>query len=55
MKIQPGIPAFPIDKFRVHYILVVDLTSMQDATENCHYLELVGEPLRLELNFRTRY
>ena len=24
---------------------------MQDATENCRYLELVGEPLRLELNF----
>ena len=28
-----------------------DLTSMQDATESCHYPELVGEPLRLELNF----
>ena len=28
-----------------------DLTLMQDATENCHYPELVGEPLRLELNF----
>ena len=24
---------------------------MQDATENCHYTGLVGEPLRLELNF----
>ena len=24
---------------------------MHDATEICHYLELVGEPLRLELNF----
>ena len=24
---------------------------MQDATENCHYSELVGEPSRLELNF----
>ena len=24
---------------------------MQDATENCHYPELVGEPLRPELNF----
>ena len=24
---------------------------MQDATENCHYPEFVGEPLRLELNF----
>ena len=24
---------------------------MKDATENCHYPELVREPLRLELNF----
>ena len=24
---------------------------MQDATENCPYPGLVGEPLRLELNF----
>ena len=24
---------------------------MQVATENCHYPELVGEPLRLEINF----
>ena len=23
---------------------------MQDATENCHYPELLGEPVRLELN-----
>ena len=28
-----------------------DLTSMQDANENCHHPELVVEPLRLELNF----
>ena len=28
-----------------------DLTSMQDATESCLFPELVGEPLRLELNF----
>ena len=32
-------------------MLVFDLTLMQDATENCHNPELVGEPLRLELNF----
>ena len=24
---------------------------MNDATENCHYPKLVGEPLRLELKF----
>ena len=28
-----------------------DLTSMQDATEHCHYPEIFGEPLRLELYF----
>ena len=32
-------------------MLVFDLTLMQDATENCYYPELAGEPLRLELNF----
>ena len=45
------IPSIRIDKFKGHYVLVFDLTSMQDATENCQYPELVGEPLRLELNF----
>ena len=33
------------------YVLVFDLTSMQDANENCHCPELVGEPLTLELGF----
>ena len=27
---------------------------MQDATENFHYPELVGEPLKLEPNFNFR-
>ena len=51
MNFQDDIPSIPIDDFRDHYVLVFDLTSMQDATENCHYPELVAEPLRLELNF----
>ena len=51
MNFQDDITSFPIDKFKYHYVLVFDLTSKQDATENCHYPELVGEPLRLELNF----
>ena len=51
MNFQDDIPSIPIEKFKEHYVLVFDLTSMQDATENCHYPELVGEPLRLELNF----
>ena len=48
---QDYIPSIPIYDFKDHYVLVFDSTSMQDATENCHYPELVGEPLRLELNF----
>ena len=48
---QHDIPSIPIDNFKDHYVLVFDLTSMQDVTENYPYPELVGEPLRLELNF----
>ena len=51
MIFQDDIPSIPIDNFKDHYILVFDLTSMQDATEKCHYSKLVGEPLRLVLNF----
>ena len=51
MNFQDDIPSIPIDNFKDHYVLVFDLTSMQDATENCQYPELVAEPLRLELNF----
>ena len=51
MNFQDDISSIPIYNFKHHYVLVFDLTSMQDATENCHYPELVGKPLRLELNF----
>ena len=51
MNFRDEIPSIPNDNFKDHYVLVFDLTSMQDATENCHYPEPVGEPLRLELNF----
>ena len=51
MNFQDYIPSIPIDDFKDHYVLVFDLTSMQDATENCQYPEPVGEPLRLDLIF----
>ena len=51
MNFQDDITSIPIDNSKDHYVLVFDLTSMQHATENFHYPELVGEPLRLELNF----
>ena len=47
MNFQDDIPSIPIDNFKDHYVLVLHLTSMQDGTENCHYPELVEEPLRL--------
>ena len=50
MNFQDDIPSIPIDDSKDHYVLVFDLTSMQDATENCHYPEFVGEPLRLAVN-----
>ena len=51
MNFQDDNPSIPIDNLKDHYVLVLDLKPMQDATENCHYPELDGEPLRLELNF----
>ena len=53
MNFQDDIPSMPVDNCKDHYVLVFDLTSMQDATEHCHYPELIGEPLRLELNFSS--
>ena len=50
MNFQDDIPSIPIDNFKENYVLAFDLISMQDATENCHYPELIEEPLRLELN-----
>ena len=51
MNFQDDIPSIPIDDFKDHYVLVFDLNSMHNATENCHYPELVEKPLWLELNF----
>ena len=53
MIFQYDIPLIPVDKFKDHYVLVFDLTTMQDATEHCHYPDLIGEPLRLELYFSS--
>ena len=51
MNFQDDFFSIPIDNPKRHYVLVFDLTSMQDAIANYLYPELVGEPLRLELNF----
>ena len=51
MNLQDDIPSIPIDIFNDHYVVTFVLTLTQDATEKSHYPELVGETLRLKLNF----
>ena len=51
MNFNDDTPSIPVEYFDDHYVLVFDVTSMQDAAEHCHYPELVGESLRLELYF----
>ena len=41
-----------MEDFRDHYILVFDLTSLQDAAEQLHYPDHSGESLRLEKFFQ---
>ena len=36
MNFQGDILSIAIDNSKDHFVLVFDLTSMQDATENCH-------------------
>ena len=53
MKLKVDNLSIPVDNFKDHYVLVFAPTSMQDATEHCHYPEIFGEPLRLELYFNS--
>ena len=41
MNFQDDIPSTPTDDFKDHYVLVIDLTSMKEATENCHYPDML--------------
>ena len=51
MNFNEEIPALPNNLFQNHYVLVFDLTSLQDVGENIHYPELSGESIRLEMFF----
>ena len=53
LNFQDNSPSIRVDNFKNHYVLVFDLTSIQDATEHYHYREKIGEPLRLELYFNS--
>ena len=52
MQFNEDFPALPMEDFQNHYILVFDVTSLQDAAEHLHYPELSGESLRLEMFFQ---
>ena len=45
MQFNENRQALPMEDFQNHYILVFDLTSLQDAAEHLHYPELSGESL----------
>ena len=47
---QDDIPSISNEDFKDQFLLVFELTSIEDATGNCKYPELVREPLTLELN-----
>ena len=53
MNFQDDIPSIPVANFKEYYVLVFDLISVQVDSEYCHYPELLGEPLRLELYFSS--
>ena len=52
MQFNEDFPALPMEDFQTRYILVFDLTSLQDAAEQLQYAELRGESLRLEKFFQ---
>ena len=46
MNFNEEIPALTNNLFRNQYVLVFDLTSLQDAGENIHYPEINGESIQ---------
>ena len=48
---QDDISSIPFGNFRDHYVVLRDLTSRQDATENCPFPELVGKLQKVEFVF----
>ena len=52
MQFNQDFPALPMEDFQTHYILVFDLTSLQDVAEQLHYPEPSGENLRLKMFFQ---
>ena len=54
MNFNEEIPVLLNNRIQNRYVLVFDLTSLQDAGENIHYPELSGESIRLEFFLTAR-
>ena len=55
MSFQGDFPSIPIDNFKDNYVLVWNLTSIQNATGKYYEPKLVGESLRLIFTFPREY
>lgn len=53
MKFNDETPGLPLVHFNEHFILVFDLTSLQDAGDQIFYPEIIGGSLRLEMYFEN--
>ena len=51
MNFNEEIPVLQNSLFQNHYVLVIDLTSLEYVGINFHYPELSGESIRLEIFF----
>lgn len=51
MKLNEETPTLPFTDYDNHFIMVFDLTSLQDAGDQIYYPEVIGGSLRLELYF----
>lgn len=46
-------PLIKLSNYENHYYLVFDLTSTQQSNQEIYYPEIVGAPIRVELEFST--
>ena len=46
------LPSIPIDNINEHDVFMFDLTSMQVATEHCHYPELIERTISIGIQIQ---
>ena len=50
MSFQDDVPSIPNDNLKDHFVLMLDLISKQDKTENCQFPKIVGKPLNFSFS-----